>query len=475
MAPTNWFKESEKRKHNSVTAFEHRDVIVIEDEQEDVTMSDPQPSETVLGKMTTRERLSNILSTMPPAADPSCHGKRKLPSGYRVYHPLAVRDVLNQLSEAEVTGDDQVVRTLVAKIQNRTLFPAKVLIFHEDARPGYYGTWTRSSRIIGPRRPLAKDLLVFDYGYDSGEEWEEEPVGEDVADDDDDDDDGDDGADSDADSWLVDDDEEPEILSLGDMDSITPPDLFDSGLPPPLPQLPKRKSNDDERKGAKKRKVVVPLVPFMKGPCWEDNVGACSYDHFQPYQIRLFNDTPYPIDPFKYVSSCNEDYKAHLKSQQAPQPSTTQDGFVIPSVPLRLNPNGVSTPSKLSSNAHSAASTPTPSTSNLPVTSAGHSPAAPSPTKAGANSATVIQAPKKAAPLRVPLADTHVPFVLSKITELETGSFVLLVETIYEALKPNKVTKAAVEAKIREVGEKDKVKKKWVVRSAFADSLPAKS
>lgn len=73
----------------------------------------------------------------------------------------------------------------------------------------------------------------------------------------------------------------------------------------------------------------------------------------------------------------------------------------------------------------------------------------------------------------MPLADTHVPFVLSKIAELETGSFVLLVETIYEALKPNKVTKAAVEAKIREVGEKDKVKKKWVVRSAFADSLPA--
>lgn len=250
---------------------------------------------------------------MPPAADPSCHGKRKLPSGYRVYHPLAVRDVLNQLSEAEVTGDDQVVRTLVAKIQNRTLFPAKVLIFHEDARPGYYGTWTRSSRIIGPRRPLAKDLLVFDYGYDSGEEWEEEPVGEDVADDDDDDDDGDDGADSDADSWLVDDDEEPEILSLGDMDSITPPDLFDSGLPPPLPQLPKRKSNDDERKGAKKRKVVVPLVPFMKGPCWEDNVGACSYDHFQPYQIRLFNG--------KYPTSTIDDALSHhLNSCRYPLP-----------------------------------------------------------------------------------------------------------------------------------------------------------
>ena len=44
---------------------------------------------------------------------------------------------------------------------------------------------------------------------------------------------------------------------------------------------------------------------------------------------------------------------------------------------------------------------------------------------------------------------------------------VLLVETVYEALKPNKVTKASVEAKIREVGEKDKVKKKWIVKPAF--------
>lgn len=43
----------------------------------------------------------------------------------------------------------------------------------------------------------------------------------------------------------------------------------------------------------------------------------------------------------------------------------------------------------------------------------------------------------------------------------------LLVESVYEALKPHKVTKAAIEAKIREIGEKDKVKKKWVVKPAF--------
>jgi chromatin assembly factor 1 subunit A len=50
---------------------------------------------------------------------------------------------------------------------------------------------------------------------------------------------------------------------------------------------------------------------------------------------------------------------------------------------------------------------------------------------------------------------------------METSSLVLLVETVYEALKPHKVTKASVEAKVREVGEKDRAKKKWVVKPAF--------
>lgn len=47
------------------------------------------------------------------------------------------------------------------------------------------------------------------------------------------------------------------------------------------------------------------------------------------------------------------------------------------------------------------------------------------------------------------------------------ASFVLLVETIYQELKTQKVKKVAIEAKIREVGEKCKEKKVWVVKPAF--------
>lgn len=51
------------------------------------------------------------------------------------------------------------------------------------------------------------------------------------------------------------------------------------------------------------------------------------------------------------------------------------------------------------------------------------------------------------------------------------ASFVLLVETIYQELKAHKVKKIAIEAKIREVGEKCKEKKVWVVKPALEVGL----
>ncbi|XP_030640106.1 chromatin assembly factor 1 subunit A [Chanos chanos] len=76
----------------------------------------------------------------------------------------------------------------------------KLLQFHENYRPAYWGTWSRKSRCISPRCPLRQDKVLLDYEVDSDEEWEEEEPGEslshsegdddDEAGDDDDDDDG---------------------------------------------------------------------------------------------------------------------------------------------------------------------------------------------------------------------------------------------------------------------------------------------
>ena len=192
---------------------------------------------------------------------------------------------MSQLSEAEVGQNDDLVRAIVDKLRDRSLFPAKALSFHTDARPGYFGTWTRNSRLIGPRTPLVKDTLVFDYGYDSGEEWEEEPVGDadDVVDEGEEEDGDGDEVDSDLESWLVDDDNEP-VISMHDKNS--PPPLLDLTV---AAQTLKRKADDTEKKGGKKRKIVLPLTPFAKGPVWESTIGQCNYDPFSPYRIQLFN------------------------------------------------------------------------------------------------------------------------------------------------------------------------------------------
>lgn len=124
---------------------------------------------------------------------------------------------------------------------------------------------------------------MFDYNYDSGEEWEQEVPGDadDVVDDGEDEDEDGDAPDSDLDSWLVDDDDEPSLS------------LESRNIPPVIPDLPvqtmKRKTDDSEKNLGKRRKVVVPLVPFARGPYWESPIGHCEHDLLKPYQIQLFN------------------------------------------------------------------------------------------------------------------------------------------------------------------------------------------
>lgn len=57
-------------------------------------------------------------------------------------------------------------------------YKAKLLQFHENYRPAYFGTWRkRSSRLTG-KCPFVKDEQWFDYSVDSDEEWVEEDADE---------------------------------------------------------------------------------------------------------------------------------------------------------------------------------------------------------------------------------------------------------------------------------------------------------
>ena len=200
----------------------------------------------------------------------------------------------------------------------------------------------------------------------------------------------------------------------------------------------------------KKRKVVVPLVPFAKGPIYESVIGQCDYEPFRPYAIELFNgkahsifcasctqfwpsDTPMCIDPFTFVSTCLEDYKESLKSTA---PSTNNPGapaFVVPSLPPRLanNTDGA----------------------GVGVVDLSNSP----------SNGTL--APKKP-PLapKIPFPEAHMHLLLSKIMQLQASSITTLVEAIHLELREHSVRKNAIEAKIKEVGEKCKEKKVWIVK-----------
>uniref|UniRef100_A0A8C4QQ70 Uncharacterized protein n=1 Tax=Eptatretus burgeri TaxID=7764 RepID=A0A8C4QQ70_EPTBU len=72
--------------------------------------------------------------------------------------------------------------------------PMKLLHFHENYRPAYYGTWRKCSKQITPRNPYAKDEELLDYEVDSDDEWNEEEPGESLShsegEEDDDDNDG---------------------------------------------------------------------------------------------------------------------------------------------------------------------------------------------------------------------------------------------------------------------------------------------
>ncbi|KAJ3839465.1 chromatin assembly factor 1 subunit A-domain-containing protein [Lentinula raphanica] len=398
MAPINAFLE-----YKPMAGTQDDAIIVDEDESSTIASTSAR-----VFHQSSQDRLSQILRTLPPpVAGPLKRPPTSSTLRMKTYYPLAVRDVMKQLSEAEVLGDTSSVRRIHRQLADRTLFPSKIFIFSEDSRPGYYGTWTRSSKLIGARTPFAKDVLEIDYGYDSGEDWEEEPAGD--ADDvmDDAEDDLTEDRDSDIDDWLVDDDEIEEGLPINE---------------PELSVSAKRKAEFAHADTTKKRKVVVPLVPFAKGPCWETAIGQ-SESTFHPFQIRLLNDTPFPVDPFTFVSNVVE--------QRKPA-KTVERSFAVPSLPNHV--------------AQGSTQGPDMGTSSTLATPAPRRPAI---------------TPKTTFP------DEHLPILLSQINTAQAANLTVLIEAVAQKLREHNVKKNAIEAKIREVGEKCKVRKFWVVKENY--------
>ncbi|KAI9489373.1 chromatin assembly factor 1 subunit A-domain-containing protein [Zychaea mexicana] len=173
---------------------------------------------------------------------------------------------------------------------NQLQVSMKFLQFTEDVRPAYYGTWTKSSKKINGRAPLAQDDQFVDYDHDSEGEWEPEGEGEEIqSGDEEDDDPSSDVADPEDAGWLV-----PEgYLSEGE--GVESDDERTSQVRPAM--RPTRKH--------------TAIRPVVVGPVFDDG-DLGEDDPLNRYATRMLFDFPKdkPYDPF-YVEA---DDAANTKS-----------------------------------------------------------------------------------------------------------------------------------------------------------------
>ena len=136
-------------------------------------------------------------------------------------------------------------------------------------------------------------------------------------------------------------------------------------------------------------------------------------------------DAPFGLDPFKYVAPQDD-------VLFPPHKGTVKPGFAVPALPTRLSGNG--------------GGVSTDGTNADPTLNV------------NGNNKRPLLLPKTAFP------DAHMPFLIAKIKELDTGNLSFIVESVYKDLKNGtpSVKKNSIEAKVREVGEKDK--KVWTIK-----------
>ncbi|KAG8992228.1 hypothetical protein FRB93_002457 [Tulasnella sp. JGI-2019a] len=454
LAPVNLFI-ARARQTGKGKGKEKAEVIVLDDDG-DVQMSTfntplSSPSRNHLGEqddagmdgdastLNTKGLLNRFLSSVP--ASRRMRSRAVARSNADTSTPNrtpSVRTIVTRLGEAEIVGDARAVGDLQRLLRNRRRIAIKVLQFFDNVRPAYYGTWTKTSQFVRPCAPFNKDHAAFDYSYDSGEEWEDEPEdAEEVVSGDEEEDESGVGEEEDEfDDWLVGDDDE---------DCATPNNTGRSISPQPTGGGAKRKPEAEKEKEqeTKKRRVVAPLVPYSAGPYWEDRIGDCTVEHFKAFRIQLLNvDTPFPIDPFTYISE--PELVPVVEAQLRPEAPKavvpvilsslpTQDGFVVPALPPHLHPS---------------------SQVNLPAP----------PTAVGSTNASTAK-PKQANTNKKPFPQKHLPRLLREV-EGSTLTKLHLTEQLGQIFKGHKeVKKYAIEKVLGEVASK--VGGKWKVNEAI--------
>ncbi|KAK2711707.1 hypothetical protein QYM36_012725, partial [Artemia franciscana] len=162
-------------------------------------------------------------------------------------------------SDAESLVDNSEDVIVVRDPLQNTKMHWKLLQFCENRRPAFWGTWTKSSSVVGPRRPLGKDEHYFDYEVDSDDEWEEEEPGESISDSE--------GEEQEpADDYEVDNEF---FVPHGYLSDEEAEDEMEDLSPEARKEKLKLKEEDFAKELKKKTKV---LKPSLVGCIWEDEI-----------------------------------------------------------------------------------------------------------------------------------------------------------------------------------------------------------
>ncbi|BGP46077.1 hypothetical protein JCM10450v2_001917 [Rhodotorula kratochvilovae] len=263
-----------------------------------------------LPDLTLRDSLASFLSTASPARIPP-YDPHPTPA-------VSVRQCVVAINDSTLTSQD--ASAYYKLLEDRNKVRVKLFKFATDVRPGYIGTWTKTSHVVGPRTPFARETALLNYDVDSEDEWEEEaddPDAEDVGSDGGARSDDEGGAESEADSWLAEDDEieyEAGYDADGDVVMLAAegraPDADDDDVIVVEGEKERRKRERDakkkkaerERKKKERDARKGPMLPVIKGACWQRDVEVVEDPVFRPMRIQFLNDASFGLDPFTFVS-----------------------------------------------------------------------------------------------------------------------------------------------------------------------------
>ncbi|KAK6643867.1 hypothetical protein RUM43_000130 [Polyplax serrata] len=179
---------------------------------------------------------------------------------------------------------------------------AKLLQFHDNRRPPYWGTWRRKSKAVGPRKPFGKDKL-FNYDVDSDDEWEgEEEPGESL--------------------HGSDDEKEPEEDYEVDNDFFVPHGYLSDDENPEKENMPlKTKLNLlEEQFSSELNQKSRKMTPIVFGTFWTYKTSLDErslYTDLQLDRLSYFPWTAFPIDVEEECYKLNE-----TLGEQEPQSQT---------------------------------------------------------------------------------------------------------------------------------------------------------